>query len=369
MSSASFNKRVARWHRLSHRWIAIAISIPMIFIIVTGIFLQVRKPIDWIQPPTLTGSQKYAPTASLEQILTQVKAIPEMQINGWEDIKLMDLRPKKGIIKVRNHSGLETQIDAATVDILQTAQRRNDVVAKMHDFSTWHARLWLGIPVRLGFLILFLTGVYLNIKMTPVRLKKLFQNSFKQMSKNPVTASKTLGVAQTVAAPQTVIKDGRPWRLRLKSWLLTYHYWLGWIVIIPWAFVIFSGLLLQVRYEVPWVMPVLQQGQGTVPAIEFTQALETAQQRPSYGVEDWKDVWRLYVYPDQGVTTIRAKNHQELQLDSATGDILQVAVRRTDWLEDVHEGKWHELNLWLFLPVHVLSLLLWLTGTVVAHNR
>ncbi|EKU97857.1 hypothetical protein Lepto7375DRAFT_7102 [Leptolyngbya sp. PCC 7375] len=369
MSSASLNKRVARWHRLSHRWIAIAISIPMIFIIATGIFLQVRKPIDWIQPPTLTGSQKYAPTASLEQILTQVKAIPEMQINGWEDIKLMDLRPKKGIIKVRNHSGLETQVDAATVDILQTAQRRNDVVAKMHDFSTWHARLWLGIPVRLGFLILFLTGVYLNIKMTPVRLQKLFQNSFKQTSKNPVTASKTLGVAQTAAAPQTVNKDGRPWRLRLKSWLLTYHYWLGWIVIIPWAFVIFSGLLLQVRYEVPWVMPVLQQGQGTVPAIEFTQALETAQQRPSYGVEDWKDVWRLYVYPDQGVTTIRAKNHQELQLDSATGDVLQVAVRRTDWLEDVHEGKWHALNLWLFLPVHVLSLLLWLTGTLVAYNR
>lgn len=43
--------------------------------------------------------------------------------------------------------------------------------------------------------------------------------------------------------------------MRLKSWMLTYHYWLGWIVIIPWAFVISSGLLLQVRYELPWVEP------------------------------------------------------------------------------------------------------------------
>ncbi|MFG6100865.1 hypothetical protein U2F10_01340 [Leptothoe sp. EHU-05/26/07-4] len=70
-------------------------------------------------------------------------------------------------------------------------------------------------------------------------------------------------------------------------------------------------------------------------------------------------------------TGIFLQDHGELktQVAAATGDVLQVAVRRTDWLEDVHEGKWHELNLWLFLPVHVLSLLLWLTGTVVAYNR
>ena len=379
MSSASLTKRIARWNRLYHRWIAIAIAIPMIFIIATGIFLQVRKPVDWIQPPTAKGSQKYAPTASLEQILTQVKSVPEMQVNGWDDIKLLDLRPNKGIIKVRNHNELETQVDAATAEVLQTAQRRNDFVVKMHDFSAWHARLWLGLPVRLGGLILFLTGVYLNIKMAPVRLKALLQGGSKpvtsaQVNKSsgdvsiPTPDSTYAGqtTTATIAAPKA---DGRPLRLRLKSWLLTYHYWLGWIVIIPWAFVIFSGLLLQVRYEVPWVMPVLQQGQGTVPAIEFTQVLETAQQQPNYGVNDWQDVWRLYVYPNQGVTTVRAENRQELQIDSFTGEVLQIAVRRTDWLEDLHEGKWRGLNLWLFLPVHVLSLFLWLTGTMVAYNR
>ncbi|MBT9317775.1 PepSY domain-containing protein [Leptothoe spongobia] len=365
MSSTSFTKRIARWNRLYHRWIAIAIAIPMIFIITTGIFLQIRKPIDWIQPPTTKGSQKYQPTASLEQILTQVKSVPAMQVTGWEDIKLLDLRPNKGIIKVRNHDQLETQVDAATAEVLQTAQRRNDFVVKMHDFSAWHARLWLGLPVRVGFLVLFLTGVYLNIKMTPVRLKTLFQKSSKRTTQTAQTATTNV----TTHIPQATAKDGRPLRLRLKSWLLTYHYWLGWVVMIPWACVIFSGLLLQVRYEVPWVMPVLQQGQGTVPKIEFPQVLETAQQLPEYGVEEWKDVWRVYVYPNQGVTTIRAENRQEFQIDSSTGDVLQVATRRTDWLEDIHEGKWHDLNLWLFLPIHILSLFLWLTGTAVAYNR
>ena len=141
------------------------------------------------------------------------------------------------------------------------------------------------------------------------------------------------------------------------------------MVIIPWAFVISSGLLLQVRYEVPWVMPVQQQGQGTIPRIEFMQVLETARQAPELGVQKWEDVWRLYVYPAKGITTIRAKNRQELQIDSETADVLQVATRRTDWLEDIHEGKWMGLNLTLFLPIHILSLFLWLTGATVAYSR
>ena len=366
--SKSIGKKASIWNRKIHRWIAIIIALPMLLVIVTGIFLQLRKPIDWIQPPTAKGSEKYQPTVALEQVLTEVKAVPQMQVNDWSDLKLLDLRPKKGIIKVRNHNNLETQVDATTGEVLQTAQRRNDFVVKMHEFSAWNARLWLGLPVKLGFLVIFLTGLYLNIKMSSARIKSVVRK-WKTPSKTSTSNSNTVVINNSSTPTSTVEKDGRPKRLRLKSWLLNYHYWLGWIVIIPWAFVISSGLLLQVRYEVPWVMPVLQQGQGTVPTLEFDRVLETARQYPEYGVEDWKDVWRVYVYPNEGVTTIRAKNKQEFQIDSSTGEVLQVAVRRTDWLEDVHEGKWMGLNLWLFLPVHILSLVLWLTGTIVAYNR
>ena len=373
ISSLSFFKKSAsRQNRIVHRWLAIIISVPMIFILITGIFLQVRKPVDWIQPPAMKGSEKYQPTIALEQILTEVKTIPEMQVRNWSDIKVLDLRPKKGIIKVRNHNELETQIDASTGEILQVAQRRNDFVTKMHEFSTWHARLWLGLPVRLGFLVLFVTGVYLNIKMLPARLKSLSWLQKLRGKTDRSTESKNTSRVQdteVLSEAQKTNRDGLPWRLRLRSWLLKYHYWLGWIVIIPWAFVISSGLLLQVRYEVPWVMPVLHQGQGTEPRIEYAQVLETAHQLPEYGVQEWQDVWRVYIYPNKGVTTIRAKNRQEVQIDSSTGDVLQVAIRRTDWLEDIHEGKWMGLNLWLFLPVHILSLVLWLTGAIVAFSR
>ena len=350
---SSPSQKAARWNRLAHRWVAIVLALPILFIMLTGIFLQVRKPVDWIQPPTATGSQSYAPTASLEQVLEQVKTVPAMGVTGWEDIKLLDLRPKKGIIKVRNYSELETQVDASTAEVIQTGQRRNDIVGRMHDFSAWGARLWLGLPMMLGFTLLFLSGVYLNIKMAPAQVRslaRLFNRSPKQAKPSSLPTSK-------------------PLRLRLKSWLLGYHYWLGWLVLIPWGVVIASGLLLQVRYEVPWVMPLHQQGQGTVPTVEFNQVLGIAQQQTDLSVGEWKDVWRVYVYPDKGLTTVRAKNRQELQLDAQTGQVLQTSVRRTDWLEDIHEGKWRGLNLWLFLPVHILSVVLWVTGAVVAYSR
>ncbi|MEM6254073.1 MAG: PepSY-associated TM helix domain-containing protein [Cyanobacteria bacterium P01_D01_bin.156] len=369
----TWQRTLPRWNRLAHRWLAIAISIPMIFVIATGIFLQVRKPVDWIQPPTAKGSQQYQPTVALEQVLSQVKTVPDMQVTDWSDIKLLDLRPKKGIIKVRNHNELETQVDATTGEVLQTGQRLNDFVVQMHEFSAWGARLWLGLPVRLGFLVLFLTGVYLNIKSTPARVRQLFVRRKPTKSTAGAEALVSTAVNQTaetnVSPPVVNVSDARPKRLRLKAWLLKYHFWLGWIVIIPWAFVISSGLLLQVRYEVPWVMPVQQQGQGIVPQMEFVQVLETARQTSNFNVQDWKDVWRVYVYPNKGITTIRAKNRQELQVDSSTGEVLQVAIRRTDWLEDIHEGKWMGLNLTFFLPVHILSLFLWLTGTIIAYNR
>ena len=366
-----FKKNASYQNCKIHRWLAIIISIPMILILITGIFLQVRKPIDWIQPPTLKGSQKFEPTIALEQVLTEIKTVPEMQVENWSDIKLLDLRPKKGIIKVRNYNEMETQIDASTGEVLQIGQRLNDFAVKIHEFSAFHARLWLGVPVRLGFLVLFLTGVYLNIKMLPARLKALpFWRMLKGKKDKPATFNNLANAeAENVPESKKNKKDSRPLRLRMKSWLLKYHYWLGWIVIIPWAFVIGSGLLLQVRYEVPWVMPTVQQGQGKVPQVEFVQVLEKAQQLPEYGVQEWKDVWRVYVYPNKGITTIRAKNRQEFQIDSATGEVLQVATRRTDWLEDIHEGKWNGLNLWLFLPVHIVALVLWLTGTVVAYSR
>jgi hypothetical protein len=70
------------------------------------------------------------------------------------------------------------------------------------------------------------------------------------------------------------------------------------------------------------------------------------------------------VRPDKGLVKVNARNHWELQLDAATGQRLQVAYRRSDLLESLHDGSWFHPNakLWVFLPAGFVLLGPWITG-------
>jgi len=61
---------------------------------------------------------------------------------------------------------------------------------------------------------------------------------------------------------------------------------------------------------------------------------------------------------------VQAKNYYELQIDSHSGKVLQVAYRNSDWLEAMHDGSWfHErAKLGIFLPAALIVLCLWISG-------
>ena len=63
---------------------------------------------------------------------------------------------------------------------------------------------------------------------------------------------------------------------------------------------------------------------------------------------------------------MRGKNRWEVQLNAQTAEVLQVAYRRTDTIEAIHDGSWffEGAKLWLFLPAAVLLFVLWVTGMV-----
>lgn len=49
---------------------------------------------------------------------------------------------------------------------------------------------------------------------------------------------------------------------------------------------------------------------------------------------------RMDVRPDKGIVKVRFEGHYwGIQLDGATGEILQIARRRSDWLEALHDGS------------------------------
>ena len=83
-------------------------------------------------------------------------------------------------------------------------------------------------------------------------------------------------------------------------------------------------------------------------------------------MKTWEDIDRLDVRPGKGIIKVRGKNHWEVQLNAQTGEVLQVAYRRTDTIEAIHDGSWffEGAKLWLFLPAAILLFVLWVTGLV-----
>ena len=104
-----------------------------------------------------------APSVSFEQILKTASAVEQAEIDTWDDINRLDVRPSKGIVKVRAENGWEIQVDTETGDVLQVAYRRSDLIESLHDGSAFgdHVKNWIFLPSGLVLFVMLLTGVYL----------------------------------------------------------------------------------------------------------------------------------------------------------------------------------------------------------------
>ena len=161
MRKKKFNFAV--WSRKVHYWGAFIVSLPVIIIIVSGVLLQLKKDVSWIQPKTKVGSESNLPSISFDQILESAKNSKNAQIDSWSDIDRLDVRIDKGIVKVKTKSRWEIQIDTDNAKILSEAYRRSDVIENLHDGS-WFSdsvKRWVFLPSGLILLVLWLTGVYL----------------------------------------------------------------------------------------------------------------------------------------------------------------------------------------------------------------
>lgn len=144
------------------------------------------------------------------------------------------------------------------------------------------------------------------------------------------------------------------------------HLWLSLVIFIPVIIVIGSGLLLQVKKEFDWIQPPTQKAPNAYPTLSFERILQSASTVAKANIVTWEDIDRLDVRPNKGIIKVRGKNHWEIQLDAQSGDVLQVAYRRTDTIEAIHDGSWffEGAKLWLFLPAAILLFVLWITGLV-----
>ena len=151
-----------KFNRKTHYWGAIICALPILIVLVTGMLLLLKKDMEWVQPPSARG-QGTIPEISFEQILVVAKSVEHAQIKTWDDIKLLDVRPNKGIIKIRAKNSWEIQIDHQTLAVLQVAYRRSDLIESLHDGTFFHdsAKLGLFLPSAIILFVLWVTGLYL----------------------------------------------------------------------------------------------------------------------------------------------------------------------------------------------------------------
>lgn len=167
----SFNPRI--WNRKLHRWGSIAIALPFLVVICTGLLLQLKKQLAWVQPPEQKTTFN-VPTVTMEQILASARAVPEAKVASWDDIDRLDVRPGKGLVKVVTVDHWELQLHLATGALLQSTYRRSDLIESLHDGSWFHdlVKLWVFLPAAVIVLGLWITGMYLFLLPFRARANK-----------------------------------------------------------------------------------------------------------------------------------------------------------------------------------------------------
>jgi hypothetical protein len=123
--------------------------------------LQLKKQLNWVQPNVeITSSSQ---PIILQSYLDAAKSVKEANISSWDDIERIDIRPDKGIAKIKSKNNWEIQIDIETTEIYATNYRRSDVIESIHDGSFFSEIVKYGwfLPSGILLLILSLTGIYM----------------------------------------------------------------------------------------------------------------------------------------------------------------------------------------------------------------
>lgn len=151
-----------KFSRQFHLWAALAVFLPILVVVASGLLLQLKKELHWIQPSTIQGAHT-PPEITFDDVLSIARQSPQAEIQSWADINKLDVRPNKGIIKVQANNHWEIQIDSVSGKILQTAYRRSDIIESIHDGSWFFngAKLGLFLPSAIVLFLIWLSGVVL----------------------------------------------------------------------------------------------------------------------------------------------------------------------------------------------------------------
>lgn len=165
--------RAGLLNRKIHYWLSVWLALPMAVIAVTGLLLQFKKSLSWVQPPE-HRRELALPIADWSVLLAAARSHPDLAVRDWHDVERVELRPSKGLVKLIAKSGNEAQFDAHTGVLLQVMPRRSDAIEALHDGS------WFGDTVKfgwfatsaLGLLLATMSGIWLFVEPYVARARR-----------------------------------------------------------------------------------------------------------------------------------------------------------------------------------------------------
>lgn len=175
-----------RWTRQLHRWGSVLIALPLLVVIVSGLLLQMKKQLTWVQPPSARGADA-TPQLNWDEILLATTQVPEAEVQDWDDIDRLDVRVDRRLVKVQCKNHWEVQLDLTNGELLSSTFRRSDIIESMHDGSWFGgdvAKLGLFLPSAVVLLGLWITGFWLFV--LPIVKKR--QNRRNRAARNRPTA-------------------------------------------------------------------------------------------------------------------------------------------------------------------------------------
>lgn len=144
------------------------------------------------------------------------------------------------------------------------------------------------------------------------------------------------------------------------------HHWGSLIIMVQMGLVIIAGLMLSLKKEIDWLQPPSVNGtaRADVPVQDMQSLFDVARSVEEMALTDWAELERVDFKPGKGMVKFVSTNNWEVQIDTATGEILQVAYRRSDIIEKLHDGSFFAdwVKLYIFFPSGIVLLILWGTG-------
>ena len=160
--------------RKVHYWSTLFIALPILLVLVTGLLLQVKKQWTWVQPFEHRGTPTETPITLAESIEI-MRSHPDVAIRGWDDVDRFDVRPSKGMMKVRLVDGREVQMDLSDGRLLQVEARRTDLIESLHDGSWFGgdiSKLGVFLPAATVLLCMWITGIWMFWAPIPIKRRR-----------------------------------------------------------------------------------------------------------------------------------------------------------------------------------------------------